>query len=255
MRKQSFFTLIELLVVIAIIAVLAGMLLPALGTAKEHGQNAACVNNLKQLGIVNALYGNDFNDWGPAGWWVYHQSDTDYYRWYYLLGGYGYMDLKNIREKKKANQSFALCPTISAKFADKIHYEHPGLSYTINNKLSGSGADHAAYPFPATATSTTHSQAYKPGQSNFFMPGRVRRGSQLAWYLDSYNYGADGFFILPHRRKVNFVTVALNVSSSSCTEGRAWEMDSVMVRNGMLSGTIEVNNWHDRLPVSFRYLP
>lgn len=58
-RPVAGFTLIELLVVIAIIAILAGMLLPSLGRAKEAAKRIACVNQIRQLGISATMYAGD----------------------------------------------------------------------------------------------------------------------------------------------------------------------------------------------------
>jgi prepilin-type N-terminal cleavage/methylation domain-containing protein/prepilin-type processing-associated H-X9-DG protein len=60
-RKREGFTLIELLVVIAIIALLMGILMPALGRARKQGQAVRCLSNLKQIGVAMHAYASDYN--------------------------------------------------------------------------------------------------------------------------------------------------------------------------------------------------
>jgi prepilin-type N-terminal cleavage/methylation domain-containing protein len=91
------FTLIELLVVVAIIAILASLLLPALGKAKESAKRVVCLNNMRQLSLALSIYSNDFNGRIPR-----------FHKWLFTRGGdlttgalYPYLKSKSVY----------LCPT------------------------------------------------------------------------------------------------------------------------------------------------
>lgn len=98
------FTLVELLVVIAVIGILAALLVPALGAAKQKARKIKCVNNLKQLGLAFTMYASDhqdqlppFNSGGPYNSPVISHNPTNW--WYRIISDKGYMPDVSIKGK------------------------------------------------------------------------------------------------------------------------------------------------------------
>ena len=143
-KPQGFFTLIELLVVVAIIAILAGMLLPALAKAKAMASRISCTNKLKQISLGSAMYSDDYQEWIVPG----RINSDDNSVWTKLLCGpvpnqKGYGGLWYVTTPKtdsstpvQAKDSFA-CPAEPIEYggykANLFNYGH----FAINAQLAG----------------------------------------------------------------------------------------------------------------------
>jgi prepilin-type N-terminal cleavage/methylation domain-containing protein/prepilin-type processing-associated H-X9-DG protein len=110
------FTLVELLVVVAIISILASLLLPMLGKAREQARQIQCVGNLKQMGLVMRLYGDDNSDHLTP----YKGLAANTY-WHYTLKANGYMD----------DYSVSVCPSDPTPWYD-TNIAWKQLSYAGN---------------------------------------------------------------------------------------------------------------------------
>ncbi|MEN9575407.1 MAG: hypothetical protein RL514_3262 [Verrucomicrobiota bacterium] len=160
------FTLIELLVVIAIIAILAGMLLPALSKAKSKANQTFCMNNVKQWAMVTQLYADDQDDLLPYAWDRLNTMDNSFD---YLLSPYFRGAAFNSGQQGQSwTNSLSKCPNRQKEWHDATNPEYPGvgnpwrISYGMNQHTSLNFVNGAAVTAGDFIRTARRSQVTRP---------------------------------------------------------------------------------------------
>ena len=195
--QEASFTLIELLVVIAIIAVLAGILMPALSQARNRAKGTTCQNNLKQSGLGIQSYIEDHQMmmmYGNSGEHVYTQWNMYLNR--ELMRRYKSSAANiNLGGNYVASMKAMLCPAIEPNVPPPKNYKGPDGSSTseIGRHAScyGTAIDWSTHPgcLPITDPNwDNHRKTMKDAGSNFlFIPQRVKSASGWLLVADSVN--------------------------------------------------------------------
>lgn len=169
MKKRNF-TLTELLIVIAIIAILAGLLLPALQSARNKARSLQCLNNLKQNGMVFTYYANDYDGYIPA-------RSTGADRWPQLLSGKCTTALP-CGDYLKLGKNFdrVLCPSTTQKLNNTLSIAD-GANY-----YKGYGIHVPQFSKARYQNSTIYASS---ANIHFISTNRIRQASKFHLLLDA----------------------------------------------------------------------
>ncbi len=194
------FTLIELLVVIAIIAILAGMLLPALNAAKKSAQKTSCISNMKNISLAFQMYGDDYNDYLP-GTQAKNYDDINNL-WFGLLNYY----IKSTKIFTECRYRSRPLPNLHNQ-NDYWYYKY--VSYGANREILNTLAVNAeTYPEKATK----RREVYKPSLKVLMTDSRAgtyadRPGTTYqGWTIQTYT-GSSYFVDYRHNNKAHTIAV------------------------------------------------